>query len=158
MKKFLKQLKENKKGFTLIEMIVVIAIIGILAAILVPSMSGYLSTARDSKKEANARTIYTAAQAAVTSLETSTPVVNGTYTKNSSGATHTPTEGVTQNNTLAGTFFSKIKSLIGESNYDNFNQITVTVEDGAVTSVSVIEQEGDQAVTYPTPTPTPTST
>ena len=136
MKKFLKQLKENKKGFTLIEMIVVIAIIGVLAAILVPSMSGYLSTAKASKKEANARTVYTAAQAAVTALE---------ITGGESGTIYKKTD-----TTLNTDLFNKIIKLIGQSNYDKFQDIEVTVDaNGAVTEVTVKENANDAGFTYP---------
>lgn len=45
--KLLQSLKKDKKGFTLIEMIVVIVIIGILLAILVPGMFKYIERAKN---------------------------------------------------------------------------------------------------------------
>lgn len=55
--------KNNKKAFTLIELIVVIAIIGVLVAILVPVMGNFVGSAQDTTLQANARTIYGVAQA-----------------------------------------------------------------------------------------------
>ena len=55
--------KKNKKAFTLIELIVVIAIIGVLVAILVPTLSGFVGNASTNTALANARTVYSVAQA-----------------------------------------------------------------------------------------------
>lgn len=49
MKNKLREMRNNKKGFTLIEMIVVIVIIAILVALAVPAVMGYVSDAREAK-------------------------------------------------------------------------------------------------------------
>lgn len=62
--------KSNKKGFTLVELVVVIAIIGVLAAILVPSMMGYVKKSRLKTANSNAKTAYNAVSTFVADQET----------------------------------------------------------------------------------------
>ena len=58
----MKQLK-NRKGFTLIELIIVITILGILAVIAVPRLTGFTAQAQVSACQANQRTIESAYEA-----------------------------------------------------------------------------------------------
>jgi len=53
-------MKKNKKGFTLIELMIVVAIIGILAAIAIPSFLFFSARAKQSEARTNLGAIYTA--------------------------------------------------------------------------------------------------
>lgn len=58
--------KTGKKGFTLTELIVVLVIMGIIAAIAVPLFTNYWRNAEFRKNEENARTVYLAAESKLT--------------------------------------------------------------------------------------------
>lgn len=58
--------KSSKKGFTLVELIVVLVILAVLAAMLVPALVGYIDKAKKEKEFQSASTVYAAAQAVVT--------------------------------------------------------------------------------------------
>ena len=59
-----KKLKE-KKGFTLVELIVVLVILAILAALLIPALTGYIDKARNKSIVAETRQTVMAAQTLV---------------------------------------------------------------------------------------------
>ena len=59
-----KKLKE-KKGFTLVELIVVLVILAILAALLIPALTGYIDKAKEKQITAETRQVVMAAQTLV---------------------------------------------------------------------------------------------
>jgi len=71
MKRFRNGLWErgrDQKGFTLVEVTVVLVILTILAAIMVPTMTGWIDKAKEKQAELNARAVYLAAQTTAAEL------------------------------------------------------------------------------------------
>ena len=101
---------KSNKGFTLVELIVVLVILAVLAAILTPALLGYIDEARSKKYLANAKTLTDAAQAMFTyqyaqndKVPLGTPVVTGSGRTNNNGDTDvTDTEFAREILKLAG--------------------------------------------------------
>lgn len=70
--------KSSKKGFTLVELIVVLVILAVLAAMLVPALVGYIDKAKAEKEYQTASTVYAAAQAVITEAYGKGDLTSGT--------------------------------------------------------------------------------
>lgn len=58
MKKMIQRIRDEKGGFTLAELLIVVAIIAVLVAIAIPVFTSQLNNAKAATDEANARSIY----------------------------------------------------------------------------------------------------
>jgi prepilin-type N-terminal cleavage/methylation domain-containing protein len=90
-------MKLTTRGFTLVELMIVIAIIGVLAAALFPAMSGYLSRSRDTAIVSHVGQIITASSTYFSDHENYTNIITATTCVNS-GALNTYMGGKTPTN------------------------------------------------------------
>ena len=126
----LKRVRENKKGFTLAELLIVVAIIGVLVAVSIPIFTAQLGKARRATNQANARAAYAAASAAYLGDDT---VNGGTYTTAAGKfvATKAPTKAPTA---AASQDYTKSPTI---------TSFTVIIGDDGVVSVSPKDSGND---------------
>lgn len=150
MNRMLRKLRnkaKEKKGFTLIEMIIVIAIIAILIALIAPNLQKFLDTAKQTKADAAAKTLYTSV---------STYLVDK-YTQGGSGNISATWNSGT---TTSPEFKEFQKDYLNENEIRDNVKYTIEIKSGKVISV-VWEEDGltgryprNSSGTASSPTPT----
>ena len=137
------RLKKDKKGFTLVEMIVVIVIIGILLAILVPGMFKYIQKAKDKQILVDARTAHLDVQMAAQEAYGA----NGITGANVESAFKTQLNGVTAQKKVTVTG-AGAKSVIVTVDVPENGTLTVTDIDAATGKVKAMTYvRGDRQIT-----------
>lgn len=76
---------QNKKGFTLMEMLIVVAIIAVLVAIAIPVFNGALTKSKEAADVANVRATYAEWQTAMLTENTKAPDGNEAFLKGPTG-------------------------------------------------------------------------
>ena len=127
----MKKIRSSKKGFTLAELLIVVAIIGVLVGISIPIFTAQLNKSKAATNQANARA---AKAAAVADYLDSASSGTKYYSYNVANGTidNTPTSEVT---TVDGTKTDKVAETIGVTVSETASGTTVTVNQGAENAI-----------------------
>ena len=124
----------NKKGFTLMEMLIVVAIIAILVAIAIPTFNSALNKSKVATDTANIRSGYAAVQVQILTEEAND--VDGTYALNDDG-TVSAKGGAGDYKTKGKPDAAVDVAGITVAKWEADKGVTYTVEDGKVTAIEV---------------------
>lgn len=116
MKKTMQKLKD-KKGFTLVEVIVVLVILAILAAIAIPALTGYISKAQEKAATSEARTVFVAVQTLASDQFVENPTATSIQVDKSTDTSNTVAKEVEKLSGQAVTFTDPPKVSSGKVTY-----------------------------------------
>ena len=127
--------KMNKKGFTIVELVIVIAVIAILAGVLIPTFGGIVDKANISAREQEAAAAYKDAYAVALSND---GVVNAADNKETFDINNTPSDDTDdikgiEADGIIFTFANDGSVTVNASGNANFNGYNVSVNNGVVT-------------------------
>lgn len=147
----MKKKNKNRKGFSLVELIVVLVIMAILVAALVPSLVGYIRQARQSTAKDECSAVVSAAQTIVSSAYADPSSI---YHNNSDTAKNVKVSYTGDNGTMsvvdasgAAVSGADAKAVVKDLAEVTGEIVSITIVKGVVTKVEY-NTENDQGVTY----------
>lgn len=136
---------KNKKGFTLVELIVVLVILAILAALLVPALTGYIDKAHEQSLISEGAMVLTAAQATVSEgYGTGDVVVSGT-TASLKGASEADKKSVSDQ---MATQINQLAELKANASWSFSMKASDDPNYKAVKVVTLVYSDGKNAIVY----------
>lgn len=149
MLKRLKEMRDNKKGFTLVELIVVLVILAILAALLIPALTGYIDKAKEKQIVAETRQVVMAAQTLVdeqyAALDSGKVVFT---TDDSKKGTDNGLTGTAKEVYVTAEEIAKLAE-VDKANFNSTND-NIQINDGVVTKVEYTSGGKNCTYTYDT--------
>lgn len=147
MIQLINKLKKNQKGFTLVELIVVLVILAILAAFTIPAMLGFVDDAKGKALIAQTREVYVASQSAVTEYGSNaadpSAAIDGVYTAADASARATASDGAgTRSDDVINMIYNTVHSDMGTA---GTYQYRVTITGGKLVTVEF--SDGKKLVT-----------
>lgn len=155
MLKFLNKKKNDNKGFSLVELIIVVAILAILVGLLAPQYLKYVEKSRKSADASNLDEMVRAIQVYAADAEETLP--EDTYTikidKNKTEVTAASTTKKTANEGMAkkaldATAPDWAKTKLKSNKWDSGKKGTEKANAASISAIIKVEQDGGTTVTY----------